>query len=99
MLWLILGLIIGGGLVYIIFSDKYKVAWYQWVLGATSIVLILLTIQNILGFVRELEPVAITFTLIVMGIPAVILGALAILMPRFVSTSNKLSKDGSSKSV
>lgn len=100
MLWLILGLIIGGGVVYIALSDKCKVAWYQWVLGAAAILLLLLTIQNYLGFGRELESAASTFILLVMGIPAVILGALAILLPRFVKTTkNQSSKGVSGKSA
>jgi len=94
MLWLVIGLIIGGGLAYLILSDKYKVLWYQWVLGIAAIALILLTIQNSLGFVRELEPVAITFTLLVMGIPAVIVGVLAVMLPRFLKTTKtQVSKE------
>ncbi|MFA6808896.1 MAG: hypothetical protein WCR27_07875 [Eubacteriales bacterium] len=99
MLWFVIGLIIGSGLIYLVLSNKYKVLWYQWALGIVTIALFLTTLQNILGFVRELEPMAITFTLLVMGIPTVILGVLAVMLPKFISKTKAQTSKEISKSV
>jgi hypothetical protein len=90
---------IGGVIVYIALSEKIKITWYQWALGAAAILLLLLTIQNIVGFSKELESVAITFTIMAMGIPAVILGVLAIFLPRFIKTNKNIDRDHSNKAI
>jgi len=73
LLWLILGIFSGaiGFWVFILHKGgKITVRWYQWVLGIISLVMLLLTIENYIGFQRELEPVAANFMLVALGVPA-----------------------------
>lgn len=84
MLWLILGLIAGLVLAYVISGSragKIQVLWYQWVLAAAAVALMLLTIQNYLALLDELEPAAAALTWVVFGLPAVILAALIWVIP------------------
>lgn len=84
MLWLILGLIAGLVLAYVIDGSRggrMQVLWYQWVLAAAAVVLMLLTIQNYLALLDELEPAAANLMWVVFGLPAVILAALIWVIP------------------
>lgn len=89
MIWLILGIFIGCGLYWLytkIKAGSIAVTWYQWLLGFGSTVLFLLTIQNIFAFQVEMEPVAAKFTMLAMGLPAVILGVLAYSSPKLLAS-------------
>ncbi|MFC1865522.1 dehalogenase [Chloroflexota bacterium] len=84
MLWFILGLIIGSGLLVLIYwirTRKIVVKWYEWLLGVIGLLLLLFMIQNILGSVRELEPTAAWQFLWLIGLPAIIFTALAVWLP------------------
>lgn len=86
MLWLILGILIGLGLFGLytkVKAGQLIVRWYQWVLGIMAVIMLLLTIENYLGFQEELEPVAANFVILAMGLPAVILAVIAYFIPKF----------------
>jgi len=86
LLWLILGIIIGVVGFWVFNankSGKIMVKWYQLVLGIIALVMLLLTIENYIGFQKELEPVAANFMLVALGVPALLIASLIWLIPVF----------------
>jgi len=77
MMWLILGLLLGAGIYWLATQSKFKLTWYEWVLGVIGIILILFTIQNYFASVAELEPRAAGFMVLLFGLPGLILLVLA----------------------
>lgn len=90
MLWLIIGLILGVVFYHVVAgtrAGKYRVRWYQWLLGVAAAGLYLLTIENYLGLHDELEPAMANLMLVLMGLPALVLTALIWLIPRVMRPS------------
>ena len=83
-MWFIFGLVVGAGLIALIMwlsSRKIVVKWYEWIIGAIGLGLLLYMIQNIIGSVREMETTAAWHFLWMIGLPAIILLALALWLP------------------
>jgi uncharacterized membrane protein YeaQ/YmgE (transglycosylase-associated protein family) len=79
-MWFVAALILGGlvgALALWMRSKDMKMAWYTWLIGIVGLFLLLFTIQNYVGSVNEFENSAATMFLLVMGIPAVVLIAVA----------------------
>jgi hypothetical protein len=79
-MWLIVGLIFGAailGLVFWLRSRNIKLAWYEWLIGAVGVLLLLFTAQNFFGSQAEFESTAANMFLLVSGLPAIILLAVA----------------------
>lgn len=79
-LFLIAGLLIGGGILLLvqwIRNNDVKVTWYDWLIGISGFVLLLFTIQNFFGSYAEREPGAAIMFLPILGLPALILLAVA----------------------
>ena len=79
-MWFIIALILGGlvgALALWMRSKDMKMAWYTWLIGIVGLFLLLFTIQNYVGSVNEFESSAASMFLLVLGIPAVILLAVA----------------------
>ena len=79
-MWLIIGLIVGGLLIWMgiaLSQQKRPLTWYEWVIGLIGVALLLFTIQNYFGSQAELEPKAANMFLLVTGLPAIILILLA----------------------
>jgi hypothetical protein len=79
-MWLIIGIVAGGavlGLILWLRSTKVSVKWYEWLIGAAGLALALFTIQNFAGSMAELEITAAKMFLLVTGLPALILLAVA----------------------
>jgi uncharacterized membrane protein len=79
-MWLIIGLIAGAavlGLVLWMRGKDVAVKWYEWLIGALGLVLLLFTIQNFAGSLAELESTAANMFLLVTGLPAIILLAVS----------------------
>ncbi len=79
-MWLIIGLIAGAavlGLVLWMRGKDVSVKWYEWLVGAIGLMLLLFTIQNYAGSLAELESTAANMFLLVSGLPAVILLAVS----------------------
>ena len=75
-MWLVIGLIVGAGLLWLVQWMKSKnmaFKWYEWLLGVIGLAMLLFTIQNFFGSQAELEPKAASMFLLVTGLPAVIL--------------------------
>lgn len=80
MLWLLTGLIIGGGLIGLVLWLRNKnitVTWYEWLIGSIAVLLLLFAIQNFDSAFFELEPTAGWMMLVFFGLPAIILLAVA----------------------
>jgi uncharacterized membrane protein len=83
-MWLIIGLVIGAGLLALVLwlhSRKIAVTWYEWLVGAIGLLLLFFTIQNFTTSFAEHEPTAAWRFLLVLGLPSVILLAIACLLP------------------
>jgi uncharacterized membrane protein len=79
-MWLIIGLIVGAavlGLTMWLKGKGLSLSWYEWLIGAVGLILILFTIQNFFGSQAEVEPNAAMMFLLVTGLPGLILLAVA----------------------
>lgn len=80
MLWFVIGLIVAGGVAFLIMrlrSRGVAVTWYQWLIGAVGLLLILGAIQHNLGSQVEGFPTAAWMGALVLGLPGLILLAVA----------------------
>jgi hypothetical protein len=83
-MWFIFGLLVGGGLLALIFylkNRKIAIKWYEWLIGIFGLGLLLFMIQNIIGSIREMEPVAAWQFLWLIGLPALFFLGLAWWLP------------------
>ena len=79
-MWLIIGLVAGAALLALVLwlrGRDIKVTWYEWLIGAIGLLLLLFTIQNLVGSLAELESTAAYMFLLVTGLPSLILLAVA----------------------
>ena len=80
MWWLIAGLIIGAAVLWLVSwlrGRNTQLPWYVWVIGGIGIVLLLLSLQSYFATIAEWEPLAANLSLLVLGLPAIILLAVA----------------------
>ena len=78
-LWLIFGAVIALGFYFA--ATKMKLTWYEWVLAALGVVLVLFAVQNFSASRLELEPRAASTLLLMFGLPGVILAAVGFVLP------------------
>ncbi len=100
MMWLIIGTVLGLGLAYLVSglrSGKLTVRWYQWILGAIAVVLLLLAIQNYFALQDELEPKLSNFALVAFGLPGVASAALVWLIPLVGKATGKKGAGATAK--
>jgi len=79
-MWLIVGLIIGGGIPTLVMwlrKNKIGTRWYDWVIGLSGLALLLFAIQNYYGSQSEAEPMAANVFLLVTGLPGLVLMGIA----------------------
>jgi len=79
-MWFVIALILGGlvgALALWMRSKDMKMAWYTWLIGIVGLFLLLFTIQNYVGSLNEFENSAASMFLLVLGLPSVILLAVA----------------------
>jgi len=80
MIWYIVTLLIGAGLVALAWwsrSKHIKIRWYEWLIGFVGVLLLLGAIQNYLASVSEVQQTAANWLLLAFGLPAIILLALS----------------------
>ena len=80
-MWFIAALIIGAAIATLVFwlrSRDIKVAWYEWLIGAIGLLLLLFAIQNFIGAGLEAESDAAGKYLGMVAVPALILMALSV---------------------
>ena len=83
-MWFLIGLITSAILFTLAFwlhSKRISVRWYEWLIGATGLLLLLFTIQNFSASFAEYEPQAAWTFLWVFGLPAFFLLTLACFLP------------------
>lgn len=71
MWWLITGLALGAVIYWL--ATKHKFTWYEWVLAALGVILILFALQNYSASQLEYEPRAGSIMLWMFGLPGLIL--------------------------
>ncbi len=79
-MWFIIGIGIGAAVLTLVLwlrSRNIKVTWYEWLIGALGLALLLYTIQNVVGFLTEIEPTATWMVALIIGLPAIILLAVS----------------------
>ena len=79
--WFLYGLFIGAGgmrLVMWVQQEHVSVSWYAWPLGGIALALGALAGQNFFASFKELEPRAAWMGLLFIGVPAIILGGVAL---------------------
>jgi hypothetical protein len=79
-MWFLIGLILGAlllGLATWMRRKNISLTWYEWLIGIVGLVLLVFTIQNFVGSIAELESSAAWMFLLVVGLPALILLAVA----------------------
>jgi hypothetical protein len=95
-MWLFAGLLIGIGLLLLVFwlrSRKIFIAWYVWLLAVMGLALLLFSIQNYLASTAELEPVAPGMFLLVFGLPGILLFAIAAVLVWWRQVRKSKTKD------
>lgn len=79
-MWFIIGLVLGAlllGLAMYMRSKDISLTWYEWLIGVVGLLLLLFTFQNFFGSFAELETTAAWMFLLITGLPALILLAVA----------------------
>ena len=79
-MWLIIGLIVGAGLLWLVpwlRNRDIKVTWYEWLIVAIGLLLLMFAIDSFVGSRVELEPGAAWMFGLLFGLPALILVAVA----------------------
>jgi len=95
MWWLVLGIVIGVVAWWLVGwtrAHKIAVTWYEWLLGALGVGLGLLALQNYYAFLREMEPHAANVMLGLLGIPALVLAAIAVFLVWWQGRTSKPKK-------
>ena len=79
-MWLIAGLIVGAAILALVMwmrNNNIALKWYDWVIGVIGLLLLLFTVQNYFASGIEGESVAANWFLLVTGLPALVLVAIA----------------------
>lgn len=77
-MWLgfFIGIILGVALLALVMwlrSKAINVTWYEWLIGAIGLALLVFTIQNVFGSFDENEQTAGQMFLLMPGLPAIVL--------------------------
>ena len=79
-MWLIIGLVLGAALLALVLwlrGKNISMKWYEWLIGAIGFLLLLFTIANFAGSFAEREPTAAWIFALILGLPSLILLAVA----------------------
>ena len=79
-MWFIIAFVVGIALMALVVwlrSKAIKTTWYEWLIGLVGLALLLYTVQNFTTAFAELESTAAWMFLLVLGLPALILMAIA----------------------
>jgi len=105
-MWIIIAFMLGAGLMALVLwlrSRKIVLTWYEWLLGALGLALLLFSLQNFFASNAELVPVVPGMFLRVFGLPGLILVLLAValaLWRYFHSTrSTRIKTDGEKQTI
>jgi len=76
--YVLIGFVMGGGLVYLQVKLKemdLKLIWYEWTLTIVGVLLFMFLGQTFVASFGEFEPRAAWMSLLFMGLPIVLIGA------------------------
>jgi hypothetical protein len=73
---LVVGLVVGG-LIFWLRSREIKLNWYEWLIGIIGLLALIFTVQNFYGSFQEGESTAAWMFLLITGLPALVLLAVA----------------------
>jgi len=98
-MWVVIGLVVA--IVFLVMAlwlrtREIALTWYEWLLGALGLVLLLFSLQNFFASAAELEPIAPGMFLLVFGLPALVLLAVAFFLPlwRYYRSVNRGKESG-----
>mgnify|MGYP006928185416 CR=1 FL=1 len=76
--WFVFGIVIGVGTTVLWYAvkDKTSLRWFEWLLGALTILLVGFTLQTFFASFAENEPTAGWMSLIFLGFPAIVLAVI-----------------------
>ena len=80
-MFFIAGILLGAGVIALAFwvrQHGVKVRWFEWLLGIVGLGLILFVLPNLSGSFREHEPTAGWMFALLLGLPGVLLTAIAV---------------------
>ena len=83
-MWLLIGLVLSAAIPAMVFwlrSRRISVTWYERLIGILGLALMLFAIQNFSASLAEFETTVARGFLLVFGLPAVVLLAIALLLP------------------
>ena len=75
-MWFLIALIAGilvGALIFWMRNRDISLTWYEWLIGAMGLLLLMFTIQNFFGSFEEGESTAANMFLLITGLPSFIL--------------------------
>ena len=78
-MWFIIGILIGIALLGVVQwmrNNKVSLTWYEWLLGIVGFALLIFTIQNFFALRGEDLAIPSWFTLLLLGVPAIVMLAI-----------------------
>ena len=80
-LYVVTGFVMGG--VSVFFMTKLnamdiKMLWYEWILGGLLLLIFMFMVQTFIASFKEFNPRAAWMTLIFMGVPVILIGAVLV---------------------
>ncbi len=78
MIWI--GIVIGGAAIAVVMWLRNKgitVRWYEYLMGALAVVLVMAAANHYIGSLNEFEPTAAWIGALIFGLTGLILGAVA----------------------
>ena len=79
--YVVTGFVMGGGSVFIVTklnAMDIKLLWYEWILGGLFMLIFMFMGQTFIASFKEFKPRAAWMTLIFMGFPAILIGAVLV---------------------
>jgi len=79
--YVVIGFLMGSGLVYIVTelnAMDIKLLWYEWILGTLFMFIFMFMGQTFIASFKEFQPRAAWMTLVFMGFPNILIGAVLV---------------------
>lgn len=79
--YVVTGFIMGSGSVFFVTKLNamgIKLLWYEWILGGLSLLIFMFMMQTFIASFKEFKPRAAWMTLVFMGFPMILIGAVLV---------------------
>ena len=80
-MWFIIGIAVGALLLWVISAGNLSLKWYEWLIGAVGLALLLFTILITTTSYAEDEPKAGQLFMLILGLPSLVLLGLTWFLP------------------